>query len=201
RKRNWRIEHSSFLEERPQQLRRTNLRTVEAAASLSKAWLKCGEGFQNTSETLSLASENAAITEHSLELSPSPKKETACESPSELADITWSSSGSDFSDEDKTLPQLQRDGRGYVADSFCSRRISCPEDGATEDELQFIDWDINSDRDDPAGTSECEDGEGAVDISDCASCASGHSLTNDERLCAPPEVSSLLFWLERPVFK
>ncbi|XP_036052048.1 DNA repair-scaffolding protein isoform X2 [Onychomys torridus] len=187
RKRNWRVQHPSFLEERPQQSRRANLKTVEAAASLSKAWLKCGEGFQDTSETLSLASEKTAVTERSLELSPSPKKETAGESPSEVADITWSSSGSDFSDEDKTLPQLQRDGHGYVADRFCSRTISCPEDGATEDELQFIDWEINSDMGDPGGPSECEDGEGAVDISDCASCTSGHSLTNDDRLCAPPE--------------
>ncbi|XP_052595909.1 DNA repair-scaffolding protein isoform X3 [Peromyscus californicus insignis] len=188
RKRNWRVEHPSFLEERPQQSRRANLKTVEAAASLSKAWLKCGEGFQDTSETLSLASEKTAITGKSLELSSSPKKaETAGESPSEVADITWSSSGSDFSDEDKTLPQLQRDGRGYVADRFCSRMISCPEDGATEDELQFIDWEINSDMEDPGGPSECDDGEGAVDISDCASCASSHSLTNDDRLCEPPE--------------
>lgn len=59
--------------------------------------------------------------------------ETSGESPGELADITWSSSGSDFSDEDKALPQLQRDGgHGCGADRFCSRTASCPEDGATE---------------------------------------------------------------------
>nr|XP_048308401.1 DNA repair-scaffolding protein isoform X3 [Myodes glareolus] len=188
RKRNWRIEHPSFLEVRPQQSRRANLKTVEASASLSKAWLKCGEGFQNTSETLSLLSEKTTIIEKSLELSPSPKKETAGESPGELADITWSSSGSDFSDEDKALPQLQRDGgHGCGADRFCSRTDSGPEDGANEDELQLIEWEINSDMEDPGGPSECEDGEGSVDISDCASCASGRSLTNDDRLCEPPE--------------
>ncbi|XP_075826800.1 DNA repair-scaffolding protein isoform X1 [Microtus pennsylvanicus] len=188
RKRNWRIAHPSFLEARPQQSRRANLKTVEAAASLSKAWLKCGEGFQNTSETLSLASEKTTIFENPLELSPSPKKDAADESPGELANITWSSSGSDFSEEDSAVPQLQRDGgHGCGADRFCSRTASCPEDGATEDELQLIEWEINSDVEDPGGPSECEDGEGSLDISDCASCASGRSLTNDDRLCEPPE--------------
>ncbi|XP_005370427.1 DNA repair-scaffolding protein [Microtus ochrogaster] len=188
RKRNWRIAHPSFLEARPQQSRRANLKTVEAAASLSKAWLKCGEGFQNTSETLSLASEKTTIFENPLELSPSPKKGAADESPGELANITWSSSGSDFSEEDRALPQLQRDGgHGRGADRFCSRTASRPEDGATEDELQLIEWEINSDVEDPEGPSECEDGEGSLDISDCASCASGRSLTNDDRLCEPPE--------------
>ncbi|MEJ1281697.1 scaffolding protein involved in DNA repair [Cricetulus griseus] len=187
RKRNWFIENSSFLEERPQQSRRTNLKTGEAAASLSKAWLKCGEGFQDTSESLSLASEKTATTEKPLELSPSSKKEAAGQSPSELADITWSSSGSDFSDEDKALPQIQRDGRCDYRAGFCSSTVSCPEYGATEDELQVIDWEINSDVEDPCGPSECEDGEGALEISDCASCASGHSLTDADRLCEPPE--------------
>ncbi|XP_049981062.1 DNA repair-scaffolding protein isoform X3 [Alexandromys fortis] len=189
RKRNWRVAHPSVLEARPQLSRRASLKTVEAAASLSKAWLKCGEGFQNTSETLSLASEKTTIIENPLELSPSPKKDAADESPGELANITWSSSGSDFSEEEDTaLPQLQRDGgRGCGADRFCGRTASCPEDGATEDELQLIEWEINSDVEDPGGASECEDGEGSLDISDCASCASGRSLTNDDRLCEPPE--------------
>ncbi|KAL1787269.1 DNA repair-scaffolding protein isoform X1 [Sigmodon hispidus] len=183
RKRNWLIEH-----ERPQQLRGTNLKTVGTAASLSKAWLKCGEGFQDTSETLSLASENITFNEKSLESSSSPKKETAGESPSELADITWSSSGSDFSDKDETLLQLQGDGgHGLKTDSFCNRTVSCPEDRVTDDELQFIDWEINSDMEDPGRPCECEDDEGTLGISDCASCASGHSSTSDDRLCELPE--------------
>ncbi|CAO2630992.1 DNA repair-scaffolding protein [Lemmus lemmus] len=116
------------------------------------------------------------------------QQEIAGESPGELADITWSSSGSEFSDDDKALPQLQRDGgHGCGADRFCSRTASCPEDGATEDELQLIEWEMNSDVEDAGEPSECEDGEGSVDISDCASCASGCSLTTDDRLCEPSE--------------
>lgn len=154
---------------------------METALSLSKAWLKCGEGFQNASEFVPLTSEKTAVTEKHVELSPRPKKETS-KSASELVDITWSSSESDFSDEEKVAPELQRDGaHGCRAD----RTLLCPEDGATEDELQFIDWEINSDTEDPREPSECEDGDGAVDISDYASCASGHSLTNDDRLSEP----------------
>ncbi|XP_031219054.1 DNA repair-scaffolding protein isoform X3 [Mastomys coucha] len=186
RKRNWRIEHPSFLEERSQQLRRGNFKTVEAADSLSKAWLKCGEGFQHTSETLSLASKKTGITEKHLELSPRPKTETTSKNASELANITWSSSESDFSDEDKTLPELQRDGGhgGPRADRLCDRTVLCPEDGDIEDELQVIDWEINSDPEDPGGPSECGDDERALDISDGDSCA---SLTSDDRLREPPE--------------
>ena len=53
------------------------------------------------------------------------------------------------------------------------------------DELQVIDWEVNSDKEDPGGPSECEDDEGTLDISDCDSCA---SLTSDDRLCEPSEV-------------
>uniref|UniRef100_A0A2K5RG55 DUF4502 domain-containing protein n=1 Tax=Cebus imitator TaxID=2715852 RepID=A0A2K5RG55_CEBIM len=157
RKRSWDIECPSFPGERPLQFRRAGLRTPGAAASLSEAWLRCGEGFQDTSGTLSLAAEEKTTTEKHLELSPRPKQETTTsKSTNELTDITWSSSGSDLSDEDKTLSKLQRDN-GH-------------------DELQFIDWEIDSDRADASDCNEFENGEGAVEISDCASCASNDHM-------------------------
>ncbi|XP_063673134.1 DNA repair-scaffolding protein isoform X9 [Pan troglodytes] len=109
RKRSWNTECPSFPGERPLQVRRAGLRTAGAAASLSEAWLRCGEGFQNTSGNPSLTAEEKTITEKHLELCPRPKQETTTsKSTSGLTDITWSSSGSDLSDEDKTLSQLQR---------------------------------------------------------------------------------------------
>nr|KAF6426879.1 scaffold protein involved in DNA repair [Molossus molossus] len=100
RKRNWDIEYPSFPGEHPPQFRRAGLRTVGAAASLSEAWLRCEEGFQDTPGTSSLAAEKKNITEKHLELFASPKKETATsKSTSALTDITSSSSGSDRSDE------------------------------------------------------------------------------------------------------
>ncbi|XP_070337413.1 DNA repair-scaffolding protein isoform X10 [Equus asinus] len=132
RKRNWNIEYSSFPGESPLKFRRAGLRTVGAAASLSEAWLRCGEGFQDASGTLSSTAEKKTITEKYLELSPRPKK----------------------------------------------------------DELQFIDWEIDSDREDISECNEFEDDESAVEISDCASCASSHSLTSEERLSELPKASS-----------
>ncbi|XP_027452229.1 DNA repair-scaffolding protein isoform X2 [Zalophus californianus] len=124
RKRNWDIENPSFPGGSPLKFRRAGLRTVGAVASLSEAWLRCGEGFQDTSETLSLTAEKEIVTEEHLELSPQPKK----------------------------------------------------------DELQFIDWEIDSDREDTSEYNEFEDGESVVEISDCASCSSTHSVTSEERL-------------------
>ncbi|VFV28801.1 Hypothetical predicted protein [Lynx pardinus] len=161
RKRNWDIEYPSLPGGSPLKFRRAGLRTVGASASLSEAWLRCGEGFQDTSGTLLLTAEKKIITEKHLELSLRPKKETAAsKSTSGLTDITWSSSGSDVSDEDKTLFKSQRDN-GH-------------------NELQFIDWEIDSDREDTSEYNEFEDCESVVEISDCASCSSNYSSTSEE---------------------
>ncbi|XP_034506026.1 DNA repair-scaffolding protein isoform X4 [Ailuropoda melanoleuca] len=185
RKRNWDVEYPSFPRGSSLKFGRASLRTVGATASLSEAWLRCGEGFQDTSGTLSLTAEKKIVTEKHLELSPRPKKETtASKSTSELIDITWSSSESDLSEEDRTLFKPQRhNGHGSRIDRFCNRNrnILCPEDGASEDELQFIDWEIDSDREDTSEYNEFEDSESVVEISDCASCSSNHSSTSEEK--------------------
>ncbi|XP_045311341.1 DNA repair-scaffolding protein [Leopardus geoffroyi] len=184
RKRNWDIEYPSLPGGSPLKFRRAGLRTVGATDSLSEAWLRCGEGFQDTSGTLLLTAEKKIVTEKHLELSLRPKKETAAsKSTSGLTDITWSSSGSDVSDEDKTLFKSQRDnGHSSRIDRFSNRNknILCTEDGASEDELQFIDWEIDSDREDTSEYNEFEDCESVVEISDCASCSSNHSSTSEE---------------------
>ncbi|XP_019678187.2 DNA repair-scaffolding protein isoform X2 [Felis catus] len=184
RKRNWDIEYPSLPGGSPLKFRRAGLRTVGATASLSEAWLRCGEGFQDTSGTLLLMAEKKIVTEKHLELSLRPKEETAAsKSTSGLTDITWSSSGSDVSDEDKTLFKSQRDnGHSSRIDRFSNRNknVLCTEDGASEDELQFIDWEIDSDREDTSEYNEFEDCESVVEISDCASCSSNHSSTSEE---------------------
>ncbi|ELK18446.1 hypothetical protein PAL_GLEAN10001314 [Pteropus alecto] len=102
KKRDWDTGYPSFPGENSLQFKRAHLRTVGTAASLSEAWLRCEEGFQDTSGTLSLTAEKKTITEKHLELITRSKKETTTsKSTSGLMDITWSSSGSDQSDEDK----------------------------------------------------------------------------------------------------
>ncbi|XP_051700434.1 DNA repair-scaffolding protein isoform X2 [Oryctolagus cuniculus] len=151
RKKNRGIEYPSFPGDGLLQCRGAGIRTGGAAVSLLESWRRCGEGFQDTSGTPSLlTAEKKTITENYPELSPRPKEETATpKSTSGLTDITWSSSGSDLSNED---------------------------------ELQFIDWELDSDREGAGECNELEDGEGTMDISDCASCSSSQSLTSDDRL-------------------
>ncbi|XP_037659343.1 DNA repair-scaffolding protein isoform X2 [Choloepus didactylus] len=192
RKRNWDIDYPSFPGESPLQCREAGLKTVDAAATLSEAWLRCGEGFQNTSETPVLSAKMKTITDKCLELSPRPKEETSpSKSENVSADLTWNSSGSDLSDEDKILYKSQNDnGHSYKIDRFCNKNALCPEDGASEDELQFIDWEIDSDREGADECNEFEEGESAVEISDCASCASSCLLTSEEKLSELPKTSS-----------
>ncbi|XP_070238524.1 DNA repair-scaffolding protein [Bos mutus] len=186
RKRNRDAEYPSFPGESPLPCRRAGLRTVGTVASLSEAWLRCGEGFLKSPGTPSLTDEKKTTTEKHLELSCRPKKEpTTSKSTSGLAAITWSSSGSDLSDEDKTAFKSQRDN-GYHSRTgrCCNSNILCPEDGASEDDLQVIDWEIDSEREDACECDEFEERE-SVEISDCASGASSRSLTPAE---TPPEL-------------
>ncbi|XP_060054642.1 DNA repair-scaffolding protein-like [Erinaceus europaeus] len=193
RKRNWDTDCPSFPGESPLQSSRVGLGTVGTAA-LSEAWLRCGEGFLDTSRTQLPTTEEKAATEKHLELCPRSNKETvASKSVSGLAEITWSSSGSDLSDEDKALSKSQRaNEHDSKIDRFSNSDILCSEDEACEDELQFIDWEIDSDREETSEhrTVEEEEGENAVDISDSASCASSHSLTGEETLPTCPKVST-----------
>ncbi|TEA10144.1 hypothetical protein DBR06_SOUSAS6210001, partial [Sousa chinensis] len=92
---------------------------------------------------------------------------TTSKSTSGLTAITWSSSGSDLSDEDKTILKSQREN-GH-------------------DDLQVIDWEIDSDREDTC--DEFEDRESVVEISDHASCTSSRSLTPPEMLLELPKTN------------
>ncbi|KAF6323732.1 scaffold protein involved in DNA repair [Rhinolophus ferrumequinum] len=172
RKRNWDIGYSSFPGEHPWQFRRAGLRTVGTAASLSESWLRCEEGFQDTSGTPLLTAEKKTFTEKDIELLARSKKETTTsKSTSGLTDITWSSSESDLSDEGKTFFKSMRDN-GH--------------------EPQFVEWESDSDREHSSEYSEFEDSERAVEISDCASCASS-SLTSEERASELPKVEDLVY--------
>uniref|UniRef100_A0A8C2NY33 DUF4502 domain-containing protein n=2 Tax=Capra hircus TaxID=9925 RepID=A0A8C2NY33_CAPHI len=192
RKRSRDAEYPSFPGESPLPCRRAGLRTVGAEASLSEAWLRCGEGFLKSPGTPPLTAEKKTTTEKHLELSCPPKKEpTAFKSTSGLAAITWSSSGSDLSDEDKTAFKSYRDNR-------YSRTGRCPEDGASEDDLQVIDWEIDSEREDACERDEFEDRESVLEISDCASGASSRSLTPAETPPELPKVRTNCFPLSVP---
>ncbi|XP_058524585.1 DNA repair-scaffolding protein isoform X1 [Ochotona princeps] len=191
RKRNWAIQYLSFPDEGPLQSRGAGVRAAGGvAATVSESWRRCGEGFQDTAGTPSLTAEKKIITEKYLELSPHLEEAPATsKSTSGLTDITWSSSGSDLSEEDKIISESQSDnGHGSGTYRLCGRNTLCPEDQTSEDE--FIDWERDSDREDAGECNDFVDGKGTVDISDSASSASSPSSTSDDRLAELPKQSS-----------
>ncbi|NXC38741.1 SPIDR protein, partial [Penelope pileata] len=187
----WNAECTSFPDETPLQLKKSNVRTSVAAASISSAWLRCGDGFQNTSVLESLRpTENKSKTKKHLGPLLTTAESTAgyaAESSEEAEDIIWTSSGSDFSDnENKTLiPGLhsKRSLTSKIEKSHGRHDFSLEHRG-DEDESEFIDWEKDSDSTVKCDGSEKDDS--SLEISDSDSCTNFNSLPvkeeNDE-LC------------------
>ncbi|XP_040441498.1 DNA repair-scaffolding protein isoform X2 [Falco naumanni] len=192
RKRFWNAECARFPDETLLQLKKSNVRPSVAAASISNAWLRCGDGFQNTSalESLRPTGKKSRIKKHLgplLTSAESAAGSAAAESSKEAEDIIWTSSGSDFSgDEKKTLIPRSHSKKGHASkiDESPSRHDLLLEDRSSEDELEFIDWEKDSDSTDWCDGSEKDDS--SLEISDSDSCANFNSLLvkeeNDE-LC------------------
>ncbi|XP_027569579.1 DNA repair-scaffolding protein isoform X1 [Pipra filicauda] len=193
RKRLWNAECTPFPDETPLHLKKSNVRTSLAATSISKAWLRCGDGFQSTSvlEYQRPTNKKSRIKKHLGPLSTSAesaaKASAAAESSREAEDIIWTSSGSDFSDdENKTLiPRLHsKKNHASKTEESPSRHDLLLEDKSSEDELEFIDWENDSDSTDKCDGSEKD--ASLLEISDSDSCTNINCLPvkeeNDE-LC------------------
>nr|XP_021147709.1 DNA repair-scaffolding protein isoform X2 [Columba livia] len=200
RKRFWNAECTPFPDETPLQLKKSNVRTSVALTSISNAWLRCGDGFQSTSvlESVRSADKKSRIKKHLGPLLTSAESGVgfaAAESSKEAEDIIWTSSGSDFSDdESKTLISRLHSKRSHafkteVSPSRCDLLL---EDSSSEDEPEFIDWEKDSDSTDRCDGSEKDDS--SLEISDSDSCKNINSLPvkeeNDE-LCktTPTDIS------------
>ncbi|XP_015138134.3 DNA repair-scaffolding protein isoform X3 [Gallus gallus] len=194
RKRFWNAECTSFPDETTLQLKKSSLRTSVAAASISNAWLRCGDGFQSTSV---LESSRPAGNKSKKHLGPllttaeSPIG-SAAESSKEAEDIIWTSSGSDFSDNEN---------KASISRLHSKKSLTCKveesqdrhfflEDRSDEDESELIDWEKDSDSTDECDESEKDDS--SLEISDTDSCTNLNSLPvkeeNDE-LCKLTEIS------------
>ncbi|XP_042654057.1 DNA repair-scaffolding protein isoform X2 [Tyto alba] len=190
RKRFWNAECTPFPDETPLQLKKSNVRTSVAATAISNAWLRCGDGFQSTSvlESLRPTDKKSGIKKHLgplLTSAESAAGSTAAESSKEAGDIIWTSSGSDFSDdENKTLTPRLRSEKSHASKTEESpiRNDLLLEDSSSEDEPEFIDWEQDSD-----STDRCDgSNDSSLEISDSDSCTNLNSLPvkeeNDE-LC------------------
>ncbi|NXV80023.1 SPIDR protein, partial [Atlantisia rogersi] len=188
----WNAECTPFPDERPLQLNKSSVRTSVAATSISNSWLRCGDGFQSTSalESLRPTDKKSRIKKHLgslLSSAGSTAAAVAAESSKEAEDIIWTSSSSDFSDEEnKTLiPRLhsKKSDASKPEESPGSHDVLL-EDISSSNEPEFIDWENDSD-----STVRC-DGSGkdgsSLEISDSDSCMNLNSVSvkeeNDE-LC------------------
>ncbi|NXM29775.1 SPIDR protein, partial [Oxyruncus cristatus] len=189
----WNAECTPFPDETPPRLKKSSVRSSLAATSISNAWLRCGDGFQSTSvlEYQRPTNKKSRIKKHLGPLLTSAesaaKASTAAESSREAEDIIWTSSGSDFSDdENKTLiPRLHsKKNHSSRTEELPSRDDLLLEDKSSEDELEFIDWENDSDSTNKCDESEKDDS--LLEISDSDSCTNINSLPikeeNDE-LC------------------
>ncbi|NXJ75784.1 SPIDR protein, partial [Trogon melanurus] len=172
----WNAECTPFPDEEPLQLKKSNVRTSVAATSISNAWLRCGDGFQSTSalESLKPTDKKSRIKKHPGPLlisAESAAGSAAAESSKEAEDIIWTSSGSDFSDdENKTLiPGLHsKKSHPSKTEKSPSSHDLLSEYSSSEDELEFLDWEKDSDSTDRCDGSEKDDK--SLEISDSDSC-------------------------------
>uniref|UniRef100_A0A452IX21 Uncharacterized protein n=2 Tax=Gopherus agassizii TaxID=38772 RepID=A0A452IX21_9SAUR len=110
---------------------------------------------------------------------------SAAVNPEEFADIIWSSSGSDFSDDENKIlisRLYNQKSHGSKAQKSYSKHNLLSEDRSSEGELQFIDWEKDSD---PGNSGDECSGSGkddsALDISDSDSCASNNYPPLEEK--------------------
>ncbi|NWI91183.1 SPIDR protein, partial [Pitta sordida] len=182
----WSAECTPFPDETLLPLKKSNVRTSVAAASISNAWLRCGDGFQSTSvlESQRPTNKKSRIKKHLGPLLTSAEKASAAAAASseEAEDIIWTSSGSDFSDnENRTLiPRLHnKKSHASKTEELPSSHDLLLEDRSSEDELEFIDWEKDSDSTDRCKVSDKED-DSLLEISDSDSCTNVNSLPVQE---------------------
>ncbi|KFP16484.1 DNA repair-scaffolding protein, partial [Egretta garzetta] len=188
----WNAECTPFPDETPLQLRKSNVRRSVTATSISNAWLRCGDGFQSTSvlEPLRPTDKKSRFKKHLgplLTSAESAAGSAAAESFKETEDIIWTSSGSDFSDDESktSIPRLDS------KKSFTSKTEKSPsrhdlllDDSSSEDEPEFIVWEKDSDSTDRCDGSEKDDS--SLEISDSDSCTNRNSLPvkeENDQLC------------------
>ncbi|NWW68154.1 SPIDR protein, partial [Ifrita kowaldi] len=177
----WSAECTPFPDETPLRLKKSNVRTSVSPTSISNAWLRCGDGFQSTSvlESQRPSNKKSSIRKRlgPLLTSAESASTAAAESSKEAEDIVWTSSGSDFSDdENKTLiPRLcSKKSDASKTEESPSIHDLLLEDRSSEDELELIDWEKDTDSTDKCDGSEKEDS--SLEISDSDSCTNTNSL-------------------------
>ncbi|KAJ6662103.1 hypothetical protein lerEdw1_012568 [Lerista edwardsae] len=190
RKRPWCTDLASFPDEKPQGEEKPSAGVAVAAASVSSAWLRCGDGFQVASSLQnSRSSKKTSRLKKCFEsMVSSIEGISKDERSSKFTDIEWSSSGSDFSDDENKslssrLPCLKV--------KKCRKYDMISKDDCNEDEPQFIDWENDSDyQDDGDQSNGSKTDDKSLDISDTDSCTNSNFVPDEEKKGELPKHSS-----------
>ncbi|XP_053105029.1 DNA repair-scaffolding protein isoform X2 [Hemicordylus capensis] len=181
RKRTWYTDLASFPDEKPIGEGKVNSGEAVDAAAVSSAWLHCGDGFQTTSslETSGSSEKPSRVKKCFASLLSSIEGISKSESSSEFTDIVWSSSESDFSDdENKALTSR----RPCLKVEKYRKYERLNEDEYNEGEPQFIDWENDSDYQDDAEQYSGSKTDGTpLDISDTDSCTNSNFMPDKEK--------------------
>ncbi|NXP46666.1 SPIDR protein, partial [Heliornis fulica] len=182
----WNAECTPFPDERPLQLKKSSVRTSMAATSISKAWLRCGDGFQSTSaqESPRLTDKKSGIKKHLglLFSSAGSTAGAAAEISKEAEGIIWTSSGSDFSDDENKMliPRLhsKKSDASKTEESPGSYNLLLEDSSSSSSSEEFIEWENDSD-----STVRCDGSEtdhSSLEISDSDSCTNPNSVAVEE---------------------
>ncbi|OXB53380.1 hypothetical protein ASZ78_013622, partial [Callipepla squamata] len=108
---------------------------------------------------------------------------SAAESSKEAEDIIWTSSGSDFSDNENKTSISRSHSKISLAAKIEKGRHFLLEDRSDEDESEFIDWEKDGDSTDKC--DESEKGDSSLEISDSDSCTNLNSppVKEENELC------------------
>ncbi|XP_041103585.1 DNA repair-scaffolding protein isoform X1 [Polyodon spathula] len=173
KRKSWDTKFVIFPEDTEAGFRNLGSEPKNLSSSFSKAWKTCGKGFQVATPTLKCVSSGKRLRSvRQLARSLlSAKEKNELETPQEPADIVWSSSESDWSDEEtKCVPSKPRAGsrpgihKQTILNSY-SRYLNMldtvtADHGGSDDERHVIDWENASDQ---------EEGESVAEISDAES--------------------------------
>ncbi|XP_042319117.1 DNA repair-scaffolding protein isoform X2 [Sceloporus undulatus] len=184
-------EFASFPDERPVREGKRNAGPPVAAASISSAWLRCGDGFQTASslEAKESSEKSSRAKMCFTSLLSSVEGISKSERSSECTDIVWSSSGSEFSDDENRTLTSRFPG---LKIEKCRKYDLIYRDECSEGELQVIDWENDSDCEDhveqPSG-SKTDDI--PLEISDTDSCTSSNFMLEKKKEDEPKKARSI----------
>uniref|UniRef100_H3A8P8 DUF4502 domain-containing protein n=1 Tax=Latimeria chalumnae TaxID=7897 RepID=H3A8P8_LATCH len=162
----WSVNYAFFPEDDPLGFRKTNNEAKQDSSLLSKAWQRCGEGFQDTPTAGALGPVGQTAVRQLVSSQLSAEDDSGSWRSQEPTGIIWSSSESDFSEEEtqRAASKLskKREQKPKTPIAKYSYNLNFFPLCFKEEPPPLIDWEKVSDQ----GSDCSEKAESAVDILD-----------------------------------